>query len=29
LPDMWTILGAAIIAGSGLYAFYREQRAKH
>ena len=26
LPDLWTILGAAIIAGSGLYAFYRERR---
>ncbi len=25
LPDAWTILGAAIIAGSGLYAFYRER----
>lgn len=26
LPDAWTILGAAIIAGSGLYAFYRERQ---
>lgn len=26
LPDAWTILGAAVIAGSGLYAFYRERR---
>ncbi|MCW9046326.1 MAG: DMT family transporter [Alphaproteobacteria bacterium] len=24
LPDYWTILGAAIIASSGLYIFYRE-----
>lgn len=28
LPDMWTLVGAAIIAGSGLYIFHREQRAK-
>jgi hypothetical protein len=28
LPDIWTILGALVIAGSGIYAFYREQRAK-
>lgn len=26
LPDGWTITGAAIIAGSGLYAFYRERQ---
>jgi len=26
LPDQWTVLGAAIIAGSGMYAFYRERR---
>lgn len=26
LPDMWTVAGAAIIAGSGLYIFHREQR---
>ena len=25
LPDAWTILGAAIIAGSGLYIFHRER----
>ncbi|MDP7548285.1 MAG: DMT family transporter [Alphaproteobacteria bacterium] len=25
LPDTWTITGAAIIAASGLYAFYRER----
>jgi len=25
LPDIWTITGAAIIASSGLYAFYRER----
>ena len=25
LPDTWIILGAAIIAASGLYAFYRER----
>ena len=29
LPDLWTILGAIVIAGSGLYAFYREQRIKN
>ncbi|MDP6815191.1 MAG: DMT family transporter [Alphaproteobacteria bacterium] len=28
LPDIWTILGALVIAGSGIYAFCREQRAK-
>jgi len=27
LPDGWTLLGAAIIAGSGFYIFHREQRA--
>jgi drug/metabolite transporter (DMT)-like permease len=26
LPDFWTLVGAAIIAGSGIYIFYREQR---
>ena len=26
LPDMWTVAGAVIIAGSGLYIFHREQR---
>lgn len=26
LPDLWTILGGAVIAGSGLYAFYRERQ---
>lgn len=26
LPDVWTITGAALIVGSGLYVFYREQR---
>ena len=26
LPDSWTILGAAIIIASGLYAFFREQQ---
>ncbi len=25
LPDLWTVLGALIIAGSGLYIFHREQ----
>jgi len=25
LPDLWTIVGALVIAGSGLYIFYREQ----
>jgi drug/metabolite transporter (DMT)-like permease len=28
LPDGWTVLGALIIAGSGLYIIYREQVAK-
>lgn len=28
LPDLWTVVGAAIIAGSGLYIFHREHRAK-
>lgn len=28
LPDLWTIVGAAIIASSGLYIFYREQQLK-
>lgn len=27
LPDLWTVLGAAVIASSGLYAFYREKQA--
>jgi len=26
LPDGWTLLGAAIIVGSGLYVFHRERR---
>lgn len=26
LPDIWTIVGASIIAGSGLYIFHREQQ---
>ena len=26
LPDMWTVAGAVIIVGSGLYIFHREQR---
>lgn len=26
LPDRWTVLGALIIAASGLYAFFREQK---
>jgi len=25
LPDLWTIVGAAIIAGSGLYILHRER----
>ncbi|HER26015.1 MAG TPA: DMT family transporter, partial [Rhodospirillales bacterium] len=25
LPDMWTVTGALIIAGSGLYIFHRER----
>lgn len=28
LPDLWTIVGALLIAGGGLYIFYREQRVK-
>ena len=27
-PDLWTVVGAAIIAASGLYIFYREQQLK-
>lgn len=26
LPDRWTIIGAAVIVGSGLYVLYRERR---
>ncbi|MDD9878992.1 MAG: DMT family transporter [Magnetovibrio sp.] len=26
LPDLWTVVGAVIIAGSGLYVFYRESQ---
>ena len=28
LPDSWTIVGAAIITGSGLYVYHREHRRK-
>lgn len=28
LPDLWTLVGAAVIAASGLYIFYREQQLK-
>jgi drug/metabolite transporter (DMT)-like permease len=28
LPDLWTVLGAAVIAGSGLYILHRERLAK-
>ena len=28
LPDRWTVIGASIIAASGLYIFYREQKLK-
>ena len=28
LPDLWTIVGAAMIAGSGLYILHRERKAK-
>jgi drug/metabolite transporter (DMT)-like permease len=28
LPDFWTMIGAAIIAASGIYIFYREQKLK-
>jgi drug/metabolite transporter (DMT)-like permease len=24
LPDLWTLAGALVIVGSGLYVFYRE-----
>ncbi len=27
-PDHWTLVGAAVIAGSGIYIYHREQRAK-
>ena len=26
LPDLWTISGACIVAGSGLYIFHRENK---
>ncbi|TCL75062.1 DMT family transporter [Rhizobium sp. BK251] len=26
VPDLWTILGSAIVIGSGLYTFYRESK---
>lgn len=29
LPDVWTVLGSAVIVGSGIYLFHREQIAKH
>jgi drug/metabolite transporter (DMT)-like permease len=25
LPDLWTLVGAALIVGSGLYVFHRER----
>jgi drug/metabolite transporter (DMT)-like permease len=25
LPDAWTLAGAALVVGSGVYAFYRER----
>ncbi len=28
LPDFWTVVGASIIVGSGLYTIYRERRRK-
>ena len=28
IPDMWTLLGAAIVAGAGIYTLYRERRAR-
>jgi drug/metabolite transporter (DMT)-like permease len=28
LPDGWTLAGAALIIGSGLYIFHREHRLK-
>lgn len=28
LPDRWTVIGAAIIVGSGLYVYHRERRRK-
>ena len=26
-PDLWTLVGATIVVGSGLYAFWRETKA--
>lgn len=26
VPDLWTVVGAAVVIGSGLYAFYRESK---
>ena len=26
LPDVWTIIGAAIVVSSGLYTIYRERK---
>lgn len=28
IPDVWTVLGGAMVAAGGLYAFWRERRAK-
>ena len=28
IPDLWTMIGAAIIFGSGLYIFHREEMLK-
>jgi len=29
VPDQWTLIGAGLIIGSGLYIFYRERRLRH
>ncbi len=28
LPDLWTMVGAAVIVGAGLYILYREREKK-
>ena len=28
LPDVWTVMGASVVVGSGLYTIYRERRRK-
>ncbi len=29
IPDTWTLIGAAIVVGMGIYTFYRERRLMH